>query len=216
MPPPPNKSSAKIPPRGNPSSDKKTNDATDSSVTDHPSPPGFKGNKDDGRELHTYIRKDAYTVEWGERSRVEILVGRELKDEYDHTGRLPLEVCREVAWPEYEEQGRLEIWYDEADGVFRASQSVTVSDDARNTPLADETAALDIGANTLVAATTTTGQQLLYEGRNLFERFRRQTEEIAEYQSLLDDQRRTSHRIDQLYRRRTRQRNHAQDALVRP
>ncbi len=75
--------------------------------------------------------------------------------------------------------------------------------------------ALDIGANNLVACTTTTGQQYLYEGRGLFERFRETTREIARLQSKLDDQRRSSKRIDRLYRRRTRRRDHAQDALAR-
>ncbi len=56
---------------------------------------------------------------------------------------------------------------------------MTVSDSVRATPLADETAALDIGANNLVACTTTTGEQYLYKGRELFQRFRETTREIA-------------------------------------
>lgn len=40
-----------------------------------PSPPGSWGNEDDGSELRTSIRKDCYTLEWGERSRLEIPVG---------------------------------------------------------------------------------------------------------------------------------------------
>ncbi|EMA54960.1 transposase, partial [Halococcus salifodinae] len=68
-------------------------------------------------------------------------------------------------------------------------------------PLADETAALDIGANNLVACTTTTGKQYLYEGRDLFGRFTETTERIAEYQSLLDEDRYSSNRIRRLYRK---------------
>ncbi len=64
--------------------------------------------------------------------------------------------------------GRLDLWYDETDSTFRASQPVTISADAWATPLADETDALDIGANNLVACTTTTGEQYLYDGRGLF------------------------------------------------
>ncbi|QSG10319.1 Transposable element [Halapricum desulfuricans] len=92
---------------------------------------------------------------------------------------------------------------------------MTVSDDARATPLASETAALDIGANNLVACTTTTGEQYLYEGRELFQRFRDTTREIARLQSKLEEGRYSSERIRRLYRKRTRRRDHAQEALCR-
>ncbi len=72
-----------------------------------------------------------------------------------------------------------------------------------------------MGANNLVACTTTTGQQYLYEGRDLFADFRETTEEIARLQSKLREGRYSSHRIRRLYRKRTRRRDHAQDALVR-
>ena len=189
-------------------------DESNTSVTDHPEPPGFRGNEDEGRVLKTVIRNDAYTVEWGERSRLEILVGRQLKDRYDHTGRLRLELAGEPNWPDYEKQGRLDLWYDETERTFRASQPVTITD-GRATPLADETAALDIGANNLVACTTTTGEQYLYEGRELFQRFRETTREIARLQSKLEDGRYNSERIRRLYRKRTRRRDHAQEALCR-
>jgi len=190
-------------------------DESDTSVTEHPEPPGFWGNKDDGRKLHTVIRNTSYTAEWGDRSRLEILVGSDLKDRYDHTGRLRLELAGDPNWPDYEKQGRLELWYEETDSIFRASQPVTVSDDARDTPLADEKAALDIGANNLVACTTTTGEQYLYEGRELFQRFRKTTREIARLQSKLEDGQHSSDRIRRLYRKRTRRRDHAQEALCR-
>ncbi|MFC6977098.1 RNA-guided endonuclease InsQ/TnpB family protein [Halomicroarcula sp. GCM10025709] len=193
----------------------KYHDESSTSVTEHPEPPGFRGNEDDGRVLKTVIRNTSYTVEWGERSRLEILVGSELKDRYDHTGRLRLEIAGDPNWPDYEKQGRLDLWYDETDSTFRASQPVTVSDDARDTPLADEMAALDIGANNLVACTTTTGEKYLYEGRKLFDRFRQTTREIARLQSKLREGRYSSNRIRRLYRKRTRRRNHAQEALCR-
>ena len=189
-------------------------DESDTSVTEHPEPPGFRGNEDDGRQLKTVIRNTSYTVKWGERSRLEILVGSELKDRYDHTGRLRLEIAGDPNWPDYEKQGRLDLWYDETDCMFRASQPVTVTD-TRATPLADETAALDIGANNLVACTTTTGLQYLYEGRKLFQRFRETTREIARLQSKLPESRYSSKRIRRLYRKRTRRRDHAQEALCR-
>ncbi|TYL36355.1 transposase [Natronococcus pandeyae] len=190
-------------------------DDSNTLVTEHPEPPGFRGNEDDGRQLKTVIRNTSYTVEWGDRSRLEILVGSELKDRYDHTGRLRLEIAGDPNWPDYEKQGRLDLWYDETESTFRASQPVTVSDDARDTPLASEKAALDIGANNLVACTTTAGHQYLYEGRELFQRFRDTTRHIAELQSKLDDGRYSSERIRRRYRKRTRRRDHAQEALCR-
>ncbi|MFC6769914.1 hypothetical protein ACFQE6_34190, partial [Natrinema soli] len=63
---------------------KKYHDESDTSVTEHPEPPGFWGNKDDGRKLHTVIRNTSYTIEWDDRSRLEILVGSELKTRYNH------------------------------------------------------------------------------------------------------------------------------------
>ncbi|TYT61735.1 RNA-guided endonuclease InsQ/TnpB family protein [Natrialba swarupiae] len=190
-------------------------DESNTSITEHPEPPGFRGNEDDGRQLKTVIRNTSYTVEWGDRSRIEILVGSELKDRYDHTGRLRLEIAGDPNWPDYEKQGRLDLWYDETDSTFRASQPVTVSSDEQATPLADEKAALDIGANNLVACTTTTGEQYLYEGHELFHRFRDTTREIARLQSKLREGQYSSERIRRLYRKRTRRRDHAQEALCR-
>jgi len=178
-------------------------------------PPGYWGNEDEGRELRTYIRNDQYTLETGERSRLEIPVGQDLKDEYGlgYRDRLRVEVAGNLKWDG--EQGRLELYYDEVDDTFRAIQPVSVDDFRQDSPLANETAALDVGANNLVACTTTTGQQYLYEGSNLFARFRKTTEEIARLQSKLREGRYSSQRIRRLYRKRTRRRDHAQDALVR-
>ena len=179
--------------------------------------PGYWGNSEDGRELRTYIRNTSYSVEWGEYSRLEILVGKDLKDEYGlgPRERLRLEVRGDPNWRKYEKQGRLELFYDEQAQSFRAYQPVTIDDSRLASPLASEEAALDIGANSLVACTTTTGQQLLYEGRGLFERFRETTREIARLQSLLEEGRYSSHRIRCLYDRRTKRRDHARDALAR-
>ena len=178
-------------------------------------PPGYWGNKKDGRELRTYIRNDRYTLEIGERSRLEIPVGQDLKDKYGlgYYERLRLEVVGNPKWDG--EQGRLELYFDEVANTFRAIQPVTVDDARRDSPLAEKSAALDVGANTLAACTTTTGKQYLYEGRDLFVRFRDTTEEIARLQSKLQEGRHTSQRILRLYRKRARRRNHAQDALVR-
>jgi putative transposase len=181
--------------------------------------PGYWGNSEDGRELRTYIRNTSYSVEWGEYSRLEILVGQDLKDEYGlgYCERLRLEIKGEPNWKEFEKQGRLELFYDEQAQTFRAFQPVTIGEDHSRLaqPLASEEAALDIGANNLVSCTTTTGKQYLYKGRDLFDRFRETTREIARLQSLLEDGRYSSHRIRRLYDRRTKRRDHAQDALVR-
>jgi len=189
-------------------------DPDNQQVTEHPEPPGFRGNEDDGRVLKGVIRKDAYTVEWGDRSRLEFVVGEELRDKHSSPkSRFRLEIVGDPNWPEYDDQARLELWYDETNDVFRASQPVTVTQQA--TPLASEKAALDVGANNLVACTTTTGQQYLYDGRELFERFRQTTQEIARLQSLLPEEQYSSQRIRRLYRKRTRRRDHAQEALCR-
>ncbi|WP_128906565.1 RNA-guided endonuclease InsQ/TnpB family protein [Halorubrum amylolyticum] len=179
--------------------------------------PGFWGNQDEGRELRTYIRNTSYSVEWGEYSRLEILVGQDLKDEYGlgHQERLRLKVRGDPNWNKYDKQGRLELYYDDVSETFRAFQPVTIDNSRLAQPLADETAALDIGANNIVACTTTTGEKYLYEGRDLFERFRETTQRIAELQSKLREGRYSSKQIDSLYRRRTRRRDHAQDALCR-
>ena len=179
------------------------------------SPPGYWSNEDDGRVLRTFVRNDQYTIEFGKRSRLEVPIGSDLKDEYGfgYYDRLRLEVSGNPKWSG--EQSRLELVYDELADTFKAFQPVTVDDSRLDSPLASEEAALDVGANNLVACTVSTGSQLLYEGRDLFEQFRETTEQIAHYQSLLDDPRKSSKRIDRLYRKRTIRRNHAQDSLVR-
>ncbi|PSP39891.1 IS200/IS605 family transposon protein TnpB [Halobacteriales archaeon QH_7_65_31] len=184
-------------------------------IDEKPSPPGYWGNEDDGRVLRTYVRNDQYTIEYGERSRLEVPIGSELKDELglNRNQRLRVEVAGDPKWSG--EQGRLELVYDELADTFRAFQPVTVPDSRLDSPLASEEAALDVGANNLVACTVSTGQQLLYDGRDLFEQFRETTERIAYYQSLLKNQRTSSNRIDRLYRKRTNRRDHAQDSLVR-
>jgi putative transposase len=142
-------------------------------------PPGFWGNREKGRELRTYIRNDQHTLETSERSRLEIPVGEDLKAEYGlaPNERLRLEVCGDPNWSG--KQGRLELYYDEVEATFRAIQPVTVDDTRQDSLRAEESAALDVGANTLIACTTTTGRQYRYDGRKLFERFRATTAEIA-------------------------------------
>ena len=184
-------------------------------LDERPSPPGYWGNEEDGRVLRTYVRNDQYTIEYGKRSRLEVPIGSELKDELglNRNQRLRVEIAGDPKWSG--ERGRLELVYDETADTFRAFQPVTIDDSRLDSPLASEEAALDVGANNLVACTTTTGSQYLYDGRDLFEQFHETTEQIAYYQSLLEDQRKSSKRIDHLYRNRTNRRDHAQDSLVR-
>ncbi|OVE82867.1 RNA-guided endonuclease InsQ/TnpB family protein [Natronolimnobius baerhuensis] len=178
-------------------------------------PPGYWGNEEDGRTLRTYIRCNQYTLEWGKRSRLEIPVGQDLKEEYGlgYHDRLRLEVRGNPKWDG--KQGRLEITYDETSDTYRAFQPVTVPDSRQDSPLADETAALDVGANNIVACSVSTGSQYLYEGRDLFERFRETTTEIGRLQSKLPEGRYSSNRIRRLYRQRTRRRDHAMNAVAR-
>ncbi|GAA0668756.1 hypothetical protein GCM10009020_13260 [Natronoarchaeum mannanilyticum] len=86
-----------------------------------PNPPSYWGNEEDGRELRTYIRNNQYTIQWGKRSRLEIPVGQELKDEYGlgYYERLRLEVRGNPKWDG--KQGRLELEYDEMSDTFRVS-----------------------------------------------------------------------------------------------
>jgi putative transposase len=156
-----------------------------------------------------------YTIQWGKRSRLEIPVGQDLKDQYGlgYHDRLRLEVRGTPKWDG--KQGRLELEYDEVSDTFRAFQPVTVPDSRLDSPLVSHEAALDVGANNLVACSTTTGNQYLYGGRELFGQFRETTDEIARLQSKLREGRYSSKRIRGLYRKRTTRRDHAQNALVR-
>ena len=76
--------------------------------------------------------------ETGERSRLEIPVGQDLKEEYGlgYHDRLRLEVAGNPKWDG--EQGRLELYYDEVDAAFRAIQPVSVDDSRQDSPLASE------------------------------------------------------------------------------
>jgi putative transposase len=179
------------------------------------SPPGHWGNQEDGRDLRLFVRNDSYEIQWGEHSRVDIPVGQDLKEKYGlgYYERLRLEVRDEPKWSG--EQGRLEIQYDEVGDTYRVYQPVSIDESELDSPLASEEAALDLGGNNLVACTTTTRKQYLYDGEELSERFRVTTEEIARLSSKLPPKRDTSRRIRRLYRKRYRQRTHAQRTFIR-
>lgn len=81
-----------------------------------------------------------------------MVVGKELRDKHDGPkSRLRVAICGEPSWADFTDHGRLELWYEETDCTFRASQPVTICNDTQATPPADKKAALDIGANNLVA-----------------------------------------------------------------
>ncbi|WP_255171244.1 RNA-guided endonuclease InsQ/TnpB family protein [Natrononativus amylolyticus] len=196
-------------------------------VTDRPSPPGY-WKLDGNRELHTVIRNDQYTLELGDRSRLEIPVGMDLKEKYGlgYYERLRLEVAGQLRWTG--KQGRLELVYDRDTETFTAHRTVGNEDTPprrrdthSSTSLAtsergDEVvAAVDIGANNLAAVTTTQGDHRIYQGRPAFHTFHTHTERIAELQAILDDDEWSSKQIRRVYRKRGEQRNHLMDALIR-
>ncbi|MEF8802283.1 MAG: transposase [Halolamina sp.] len=179
------------------------------------SPPGYWGNRTDGRELQTYIRNDKYSLEWGTRSRLEIRIGQQLKNEfglgvYEH---LRLEARGRPKWAG--KQGRLVLRYDKVDDLFRAHQPVIVPEPVLESTTGEDIAGLDIGVNNLVACTTTGGHQYLYDGSIVYEQFRETSEEISRAEAKLPPSRDGSKRIRALYRKRTRRRDHAIAALVR-
>jgi len=184
---------------------------------DNPGVPGYW--KDNGkRVLKACIRNDAYTVEWGEHSRIELALGSDLKEKYgiplNQRIRVPIK-----GNPQYDGHGgRLELVYDRSIESFTARQPVTfLHDTTRATDSSDEgcVAAVDVGANNFVAVTTTHGHQRVFHARPLFNRFHRYTEQIGELQSQLSEDADSSQLIERLHNKRTAHRNHAQDALVR-
>jgi putative transposase len=197
-----------------------------SKVTDRPSAPGYW--KEDGKRTpRTVIRNDQYTLELGDRSRLEIPVGMDLKEKYGlgYHDRLRLEVAGQPRWTG--KQGRLEIVYDRDTETFTAYRNVGNEDnpprrrDSYQPPLAttgsgeEVVAAVDIGANNLAAVTTTQGDHRLYHGRPAFHSFHAHTERIAELQSILGEDEWSSKQIRGVYHTRGEQRNHSMDALIR-
>jgi putative transposase len=178
------------------------------------SPPGYWGNEADGRDPRTYIRNDAYTISWGERSRLEIPISSQLKDEYGfgRSEQLRVAVRGDPHWQG--DQGRLHLT-DDVDETYRAYQPVTVPERERATPTGADVAALDIGANVLVACTTTAGDQYWYNGQGPFRQFRETSKRIADAKAKLPEGQHTSKRIKRLYRKRSRRCDHAVNALLR-
>jgi len=178
------------------------------------SPPGYWGTKP---TVATCGPTSATTPtrSVSERSRLEVPIGSQPKAEYGfgRAERLRVAVRGEPHW--HGDQGRLHLTYDDIDETYRAHQPVTVSDEAQATPTGTDVAALDIGANVLVACTTAAGDQYCYSGQEPFRQFRETTERIADAKAKLPDGQQTSTRIQRLYRKRSRRRDHAVNALLR-
>lgn len=140
--------------------------------------------------------------------------GSQLKDEY---GFGPYEQPRVLIRgdPQWDgEQGYLPLTYDDVTDTYRAHQPVSVRDESRATPTGAYIAALDIGANVLVACTTTAGDQYCYSGQEPFRQFRETTECIADAKAKLPEGQHTSKRITRLYRKRSCRRDQAVNALL--
>jgi len=200
----------------------------DSTVTNKPSPPGYKGNRDDGYELHGLVRNDLYEFDWDtDKSTLEFGVGNALKEKYNLASqeRLTLEVNGNQQW--YGDDSRLEPIYDEATDVFRVKHPVRIQPsnlkeqrldafthtlDSENTT---HTAAIDVGANNTLAIVTSTGNTAVYHARPEFETFHSYTVRISWLQSQLPDGKHSSERIKCLYEERGEKRDHSRDAAVK-
>jgi putative transposase len=200
----------------------------DPAVTEKPSPPGYWGNRDDGYELHGLVRNDLYTLDWDEdRSTLEFGVGDVLEDRYDfdHQERITLEVHGNPQWDGAD--SRLELVYDEATDTLRVKHPVRIQPDrlqeqrldafthTLNTENTTHSAAIDVGANNILAIVTATGDTTVYHARPLFKQFHQYSEQIAILQSDLPDGRYSSWRIQRRYDERGRKRDHARDAAVK-
>nr|WP_276278619.1 transposase [Halomicroarcula sp. SYNS111] len=203
-------------------------DESNQTVTERPSPPGYWGNREDGYELHGLIRNDLYTFDWNEqRSTLEFGVGDVLEDRYDfeHNERVTLNVRGEPHWRG--DDSRLELIYEEHADQLRVQHPVRIQSDnlreqrqAAFTHTLDpenttQSAAIDVGANNTIAVVTETGDTAVYHARPEFERFQQLSEQLAELQSELPDNRFTSKRIQRLYDERSWKRDHARDAAVK-
>lgn len=104
-------------------------DYYDGEQEDKPGLPGYW--KEDGkRVLKTVVRNDAYTVEWGEHSRIELALGSQLKEKYGIPLNQRLRV-RIKGNPQYDGKGgRLELVYDRSTESFTAHQPVTFLHDS--------------------------------------------------------------------------------------
>ena len=203
-------------------------DDADPRVTEKPSPPSYWGTRDEGYELHGFVRNDLYRIEWNaEQSTLEFGVGDVLEDEYDfdYHERITLELKGNPQWDG--DDSRLELIYDEAADVFRVHHPVRIQPDNLKKQRQDDfthtldtentthSAAIDLGANNTLSIVTSTGESIVYHARPEFERFHETSEQIATLQSELPDNTYTSTRIQRLYDIRSERRDHSRNACVK-
>ncbi len=203
-------------------------DDSNPAVTEKPSPPGYWGNRDEGYELHGFVRNDLYTFDWDKnKSTLEFGVGEVLEDRYDfeHNERITLEVRGNPQWDG--DDSRLELIYEEHADQLRVQHPVRIQPDNLQEQRQDafthtldpenttQAAAIDVGANNTLAVVTEGGETAVYHARPDFNRFQSYSERIATLQSELPENKYTSHRIKRLYDERSRKRNHNRDAAVK-
>jgi putative transposase len=198
----------------------KYHDDTDPSVTEKPDPPGYWGNRNEGYELHGFVRNDLYSFDWGEgKSTLEFGVGDVLEDRYnfEHNERVTLELHGNPHWDG--DDSRLELIYDDHADRLRVQHPVRIQPDTLqeqrqdadthtlDSENANRSAAIDVGANNTLALVTDDGETAVYHARPEFEQFQQISERIADLQSQLPDDKYTSPLIRRLYDRRGRQRD---------
>jgi len=98
--------------------------------------------------------------------------------------------------------------------MYRAHQPVTVSK-SKQAMLTSTRPRSIIGANVLVACTTTADVQYWYSEQEPFQQFRETTERIVDAKAKLPAGQQTSKRIQRLYRKRSHRRDHVVNALLR-
>ncbi len=167
-------------------------DESNQAVTEKLSLPGYWGTRDDGYDLHGLVRNDLYTFDWNEQhGTLEFGLGAVLEDRYDldHNERVTPEVRGDPQWRC--DDSRLELIYDKHTDQLRVQHPVRIqSDNLRQQRQAAFThtlnpgnttrlAAIDVGANNILAVVTETGDTVAYHARPEFQRFQNQSEQIA-------------------------------------
>jgi putative transposase len=203
-------------------------DESNTTVTEKPSPPGYWGTREEGYELHGLVRNDLYTFDWDEnQSTLEFGVGDVLEDRYnfEHNERATLEVRGNPQWGG--DDSRLELIYEEHADQLRVQHPVRIQPDKLGEQREDafthtlnpenttQAAAIDVGANNTLAVVTESDDTAVYHARPEFDRFQSYSERIATLQSKLHNDEYTSHRIQRLYDKRSRNRDHSRNAAVK-
>jgi len=197
-------------------------------LEEKPSPPGYRGNRDDGYELQGYVRNDQYSFTWRKnRSTLEFTVGKNLKEKYGMSSqKLRLNVHGNPRWTG--ENSGLELSFDDDANCFRVDWTVKPQptdiqqlrqSDFTHTLSSSNTkqkhAAIDIGANNTLTILTETGDSLVYHARPQYTGFKHDREHIDTEKSRLPDNTYTSKRIRGQYKRLYARRDHHRNAAIK-